>query len=151
TLAVAESCTGGFIANTLTNIPGASAWFNGGVVAYANTAKSDILGVAPDLIIKHGAVSAPVAQAMANGVRQRFNTTFALATTGIAGPSGGTSSKPVGLVFIAIASSRETIAHKFFFTGTRAQIKRQTLHMSLELLLTRINKKPFSPFQKKTV
>lgn len=139
TLAAAESCTGGLIAHTLTNIPGASAWFKGGVVAYANTAKSDMLGVAPALILQHGAVSAPVAEAMARGARLRFDTTFAIATTGIAGPSGGTPAKPVGLVFIAVASAKETTATKFLFTGTRAQIKRQTLATAIELLNARLS------------
>lgn len=139
TLATAESCTGGLIAHTLTNIPGVSAWFKGGVVAYANTVKSDILGVAPELILQNGAVSAPVAEAMAQGARLRFDTTFAIATTGIAGPSGGTPAKPVGLVFIAVASAKETTASKFLFTGTRAQIKRQTLATAIELLNARLS------------
>ncbi len=139
TLATAESCTGGLIAHTLTNIPGASAWFKGGVVAYANTAKSDMLGVAPELILQHGAVSAPVAEAMAQGARLRFDTTFAIATTGIAGPSGGTPAKPVGLVFIAVASAKTTTASKFLFTGTRARIKRQTLATAIKLLNARLS------------
>ncbi|GEM_PF-1413856 len=134
TLATAESCTGGLIAHTLTNIPGASVWFKGGVVAYADTAKSALLKVAPALIRRHGAVSAPVAKAMAQGIRRSLDATFAVATTGIAGPSGGTPEKPVGLVFIAAASPRRTIVRKFLFKGTRSQIKRQTLAMAMALL-----------------
>ena len=134
TLATAESCTGGLIAHTLTNIPGASVWFKGGVVAYADSAKSALLGISPSLIHRHGAVSAPVAKAMAQGVRRRLDATFAVATTGIAGPSGGTPQKPVGLVFIAVASHRRTMVKKFLFNGTRTRIKRQTLAMAVRML-----------------
>ena len=134
TLATAESCTGGLIAHTLTNIPGASDWFLGGVIAYANEAKTAFLGVPTSLIKGHGAVSAPVALAMAQGARKRFKTSFTIATTGIAGPTGGTPQKPVGLVFIALASAKRTVVKKFVFKGTRLSIKDQTLQKSLQIL-----------------
>jgi PncC family amidohydrolase len=134
TLATAESCTGGLIAHTLTNVPGASDWFLGGVIAYANKAKTAFLGVPAALIKDHGAVSAPVARAMAQGARKRFKTDFAIATTGIAGPTGGTKEKPVGLVFIALASAKRTVVKKFLFKGTRLSIKDQTLQKALQIL-----------------
>ena len=135
TLATAESCTGGFIAHTLTNIPGSSAWFAGGVIAYANGIKAALLGVPPALLKRHGAVSAPVAQAMAQGARQRLKTDFAIATTGIAGPTGATPGKPVGLVFIAVASSKKTMTKKFIFKGSRSRIKEQAADQALSLLI----------------
>lgn len=110
TLALAESCTGGAIANHLVDTPGASAMFRGGVVAYANEAKHGLLGVPLDLLAKHGAVSEPVAAAMAEGARVRFGADVGLATTGIAGPEGGTPAKPVGTVCFAIAGSAGTTA-----------------------------------------
>ena len=131
TLATAESCTGGLIAHTLTNVPGSSLWFKGGVIAYANEAKTSFLGVPAALIKTHGAVSAPVAKAMAQGARKRFMTDFAIATTGIAGPTGGSPAKPVGLVYIAIASAKKTIVKKFIFKGTRLSFKTQTLKKAL--------------------
>jgi PncC family amidohydrolase len=134
TLATAESCTGGLIAHTLTNVPGSSTWFKGGVIAYANEAKTALLGVQDSLIKNHGAVSAPVAKAMAQGARKRFKSDFAIATTGIAGPSGGSPQKPVGLVYIALASAKKTIVKKFIFKGTRLSIKTQTLKKALGML-----------------
>ena len=104
-LATAESCTGGLIAERLTDVPGSSAYFKGGVVAYSNEAKASLLGVPAALIEEHGAVSAPVAQAKAEGAREKFRSDFAVATTGISGPGGGTSEKPVGLVWIAISAA----------------------------------------------
>jgi nicotinamide-nucleotide amidase len=103
TLACAESCTGGFLAHRLTNVPGASAIFLGGFVTYANAVKSSALGVDPALIQEHGAVSEPVALAMAQGAREKTGADYALSTTGIAGPDGGTAEKPVGTVYIALA------------------------------------------------
>ena len=106
TLAVAESCTGGLIARELTRLPGVSAVFPGGVVSYANAAKSDLLGVDPRLIEEHGAVSAEVAAAMATGARARFHSSLGLSVTGIAGPSGGSLEKPVGLVYVGLATEK---------------------------------------------
>lgn len=105
TLAVAESCTGGLIAEQITAVPGASAWFQGGVVAYANSAKQSLLGVPEAMLIEHGAVSEQVARAMAEGVRERLGADIGVSTTGISGPAGGTDEKPVGLVHIGIAWS----------------------------------------------
>ncbi|MBF0387464.1 MAG: CinA family protein [Candidatus Omnitrophica bacterium] len=139
TLATAESCTGGMIANTLTNIPGSSAFLAGGIIAYANRIKTTFLCVPPELIESQGAVSSAVAQAMAAGARKRFKVNYALATTGIAGPTGGTSLKPVGLVFIALATSRKTIVKKCFFTGNRLAIKKQASQTALALLAQTIN------------
>jgi len=104
TLATAESCTGGLIAHMITGQPGVSPYYPGGVVSYANQAKSELIGVAPSLIEAHGAVSAEVAEAMAVGVRDRFHATIGLSATGVAGPSGGTPEKPVGLVYLGLAT-----------------------------------------------
>ena len=135
TLATAESCTGGLISHTLTNIPGSSSFYKGGAVAYANDIKIRLVGVPAGLIQKHGAVSAQVARAMAEGIRTKARSDFSLAVTGIAGPSGGTRTKPVGLVFIAAASLRQTSIKRFLFKGTRQQIKAQAAAAALALLL----------------
>ncbi len=108
TVAVAESCTGGLIARRLTNVPGSSTYFPGGVVAYSNESKTELVGVEPALIEAHGAVSGPVVEAMASGIRRTMHSDLGLAVTGIAGPSGGTPDKPVGLVFLAVADAGGT-------------------------------------------
>ncbi len=113
TLALAESCTGGLVAQLLTNLPGSSEIFNGGVVAYANAAKTDLLGVSSELLAEQGAVSEAVAAAMAQGARKRFGTDFGLASTGISGPDGGTPQKPVGTVYLAWAWEGETRVEHF--------------------------------------
>ncbi len=136
TLSTAESCTGGLIAHTLTNIPGSSAWFKAGVIAYAYEAKTNLLGVPQSVLQKHGAVSAPVVKAMVQGIRKRFKTDFGISSTGIAGPTGGTKTKPVGLVFLAVASDQKTIVKHFIFKGTRLQIKKQATETALKMLLT---------------
>jgi nicotinamide-nucleotide amidase len=110
TLSLAESCTGGYIAHSITSIPGSSAYFMGSVVAYSNPAKAALLDVDADLIAKHGAVSEAVVRAMAEGARKKFNTTYAIATSGVAGPDGGTDEKPVGTVWIALAGPHGTHA-----------------------------------------
>ncbi|MEN8162293.1 MAG: competence/damage-inducible protein A [Myxococcota bacterium] len=112
-LAVAESCTGGLLAERITNVPGASGYFRGGVVAYANEAKRDLLGVPEALLAAHGAVSAPVAKAMAEGVRARLGADLGVSTTGISGPDGGTPEKPVGLVFVGFADATGGEAQEF--------------------------------------
>jgi nicotinamide-nucleotide amidase len=134
TLAAAESCTGGLLAHRITNVPGASDVFNAGYVTYANAAKIDILEVDPRLIDRHGAVSEPVARAMAEGARGRARSTYALATTGIAGPGSGSPGKPVGTVYIALASDSETIARKFFFPTDRETFKDLVAQTAFDLL-----------------
>ena len=135
TLAVAESCTGGFLAHRITNVPGASAVFLAGYVTYANEAKEGMLGVDPRLISAHGAVSENVARAMAEGARQRAKVTFALATTGIAGPGGGTEEKPVGTVFVALAGDgAATRVRLFRFPDDRPTFKELTTQAALEML-----------------
>lgn len=121
TLALAESCTGGLIAALVTEVPGSSDYFLGGAVAYANAAKQELLGVPAVLLEKHGAVSEPVARAMAEGARRRFGADYGLATTGISGPGGGSDEKPVGLVFLALASAERTHADHFVFPLDRAR------------------------------
>ena len=141
TLATAESCTGGLIANKITNVSGASEVFLAGYVTYANSAKSDVLNVDSKLIGKHGAVSETVARAMAEGARTRAASTFGLATTGIAGPTGGSDEKPVGTVYIALASEDlETIARKFLFPTDRETFKQLAAQAALDLLRRRLLK-----------
>ena len=138
TLAVAESCTGGLIAQRLTDVPGSSKYFIEGVVAYSNEAKTRTLGVEPVLLLEYGAVSAQVAEAMAEGIRRRAGTDFGLSVTGIAGPSGGTEEKPVGLVFIALASEALTEHRKFKLPGDRQLIRWRASQAALDLLRRRL-------------
>lgn len=134
TLAFAESCTGGLLANRITNVPGASEIFVAGYVTYANAAKIDILHVDPKLLNLHGAVSDPVARAMAECARTRAGSTYALATTGIAGPSGGSPEKPVGTVYIGFACASETISQKSFFPTDRETFKDLVAQTAFDLL-----------------
>ena len=134
TLAVAESCTGGLLADRITNVPGASAVFLAGYVCYANQAKIGMLNVDPQLIEKHGAVSEQVACVLAEHARAGAKSDYALATTGVAGPSGGSLEKPVGTVYVALATSGETIAKKFFFPTDRETFKQIATQAALELL-----------------
>ena len=134
TLALAESCTGGMIGEMITAVSGASDYFLGGVVSYANAAKADLLGVPADLIESCGAVSEPVAAAMAEGARAKFGADWALAVTGIAGPTGGTDDKPVGLVYIALASAAETVVHRHVFSGSRDIVRRRAAMTALNHL-----------------
>jgi PncC family amidohydrolase len=120
-MATAESCTGGLIAHLLTRVPGVSAVFPGGVVAYANAAKVDLLRVGPEDLQRYGAVSEPVALAMARGARAVFGSDIAVSTTGIAGPGGGTTEKPVGLVYIAIATASHERCERYVFQGNRLE------------------------------
>ncbi len=138
TLAVAESCSGGLIGHRLTNIPGSSEYFLEGVIAYSNAAKSDVLFVAPRIIDTHGAVSLQTAKAMARGVRRRARADFGLAVTGIAGPSGGTPEKPVGLVFVALAWRGGIEVQKNQFLGGRDRIKTQSAQKALDVLRLRL-------------
>ena len=132
TIAVAESCTGGLIAKRITDNPGSSAYFAGGVVAYSNAAKSELLGVSAAVLEEHGAVSDPVVRAMAEGVRERFGVDIGVATTGISGPDGGTTSKPVGLVHIALAREAATYAESFVFRMDRARHRLLTSQVALD-------------------
>jgi nicotinamide-nucleotide amidase len=142
TLATAESCTGGLIANQITNVSGASEVFLAGYITYANSAKNDVLNVDSKLIEKNGAVSEAVARAMGEGARTRAASTYGLATTGIAGPTGGSDEKPVGTVYIALASAdSETVARKFLFPTDRATFKQLAAQAALDLLRRRLLKK----------
>ena len=134
TLAIAESCTGGLLANRITNVPGASAVFLAGYVCYANQAKIDLLHVDPELLEKQGAVSEPVARALAEHARMRALSTYALATTGIAGPTGGSPDKPVGTVYIALATTAETVVKKLFFPSDRETFKQIAAQAGFDLL-----------------
>ncbi|MEI6765084.1 MAG: competence/damage-inducible protein A [Bacteroidota bacterium] len=140
TVATAESCTGGRIAHLITSVPGSSAYFTGSVVAYDNAVKTGILGVQEDTIIEQGAVSEAVVMQMAEGVKQLFKTDFAVATSGIAGPSGATEGKPVGTTWIAVAGPEETIAIRVQFGDNRGRnISRASLY-ALNLLRKNIIK-----------
>ena len=134
TIAVAESCTGGLLAKRLTDMPGASAVFIGGAVAYANAAKTILLGVPAALIAEFGAVSEPVAKAMAEGVRARLDSDFGLGITGVAGPDGGTPEKPVGMVYIALASPSETIVHCVQLGHDRAHVREKAATHALGMV-----------------
>jgi nicotinamide-nucleotide amidase len=145
TLATAESCTGGLLANRVTDVAGASVVFLEGNVTYSNDAKTRTLGVSAELISTVGAVSEEVARAMAEGARQRSGATFALATTGIAGPDGGTAAKPVGTVFICLATREQaTQVEKLFFPTDRRTFKRVCTQYALEMLRRRLLE-PASP------
>lgn len=135
TIATAESCTGGLIANILTNLSGSSDYFDRGFVTYGNKAKMEMLDVSEELLNKYGAVSSQVASEMAEGARKNANVDIGVATTGIAGPTGGTKDKPVGLVYIAISNTQKTEAKKFNFKGNRMQNKESTCTAALEMLL----------------
>jgi nicotinamide-nucleotide amidase len=139
TLALAESCTGGLLANKITNVPGASKVLPGGFVTYSNEEKVRALGVAPEALAEYGAVSERVAIAMAHGARERTGATHSIATTGIAGPGGGTPEKPVGTVFIAIASQNQpTFCEKYFFPAARETFKELVVQYALDLLRLRL-------------
>ena len=137
-LALAESCTGGGIADQITNVSGASKIFLGGIVAYSNAAKQKFLGVRAELLARHGAVSEAVARAMAEGARDKFGADFALAVTGIAGPTGGTKAKPVGTVFIALAGAPGTVVERKFNPGSRKRFKEVTAQQALQMLRARL-------------
>ena len=139
TISVAESCTGGLIAQKITDVAGSSEYFMGGIVAYSDAAKSGILGVEEALLSEHGAVSEPVVRAMAEGVRARFGTDFGVATTGISGPGGGSPEKPVGLVFVALASGDDaTHVDSFVFPLDRARHRALTAQLALDWVRRRL-------------
>jgi len=134
TLGVAESCTGGMIAACITDIGGSSAYFAGGVVAYSNTVKTRLLGVPTRMLERYGAVSAETVMSMARGAQKRLNVDVTLATTGIAGPSGGTTDKPVGLTYIGLVSPRGELWRKYIWKGDRRENREQSTRAALELL-----------------
>ena len=134
TLAIAESSTGGLLSNLITNTPGSSKYFKFGVISYSNEAKHKLVGVDKNIIKNKGAVSKEVASSLAKNIRQSGKTDFGLATTGIAGPGGGSKAKPVGTVYIGVSSKRKTLVKKCFFNGTREEIKFQTAQEALNLL-----------------
>ena len=131
TIAVAESCTGGLIAFRMTNVPGSSAFFERGAVTYSNRSKIEMLGVPKEVLEQYGAVSEQTAKLMAEGIRKQSGTDFGVAATGIAGPSGGTSEKPVGTVFIALSYDRGTECQKHLFPGDREAIRHKTSETAL--------------------
>ena len=133
TIAVAESCTGGLLASRLTDVPGSSEYVERGVVCYSNRSKTELLGVAEELIGEHGAVSEPVARAMAEGVRARARTDIGIGVTGIAGPGGGTPEKPVGTVAIAVVVADEARVRTFQFIGGREMVKFQAAQSALNM------------------
>ncbi len=132
TLSIAESCTGGLICDRITNVPGSSDYFEGGMVTYSNELKARYLGIPLDDIKRHGAVSPQVAKKMAQGVRKAFHTTFGLSTTGVAGPTGGTKRSPIGRVFIGFANGKRTWVRKLDLKGSRREIKKEAAERSLE-------------------
>lgn len=135
TIAIAESLTGGMICDRVTNVPGSSDYFMGGIVAYSNDSKVRHLGVTKEKIEKYGAVSKEVAKSMAHGVRQAFSTNIGLSTTGLAGPTGGTPKKPIGLVFIGLAKGEKTCVRRLNLKGTRREIKEKTSENALRFLI----------------
>jgi nicotinamide-nucleotide amidase len=138
-LATAESCTGGWIAKALTDVAGSSQWFDGGVVSYSNDAKQRLLGVPGDVLQAHGAVSEPVARAMASGARAATGAAVAVAVSGIAGPGGGTPDKPVGTVWFAWALPGGTSAERLELRGDRQAVRRASVAYALERLLVMLS------------
>jgi nicotinamide-nucleotide amidase len=138
TVALAESCTGGLVAAAMTETPGSSGFFAGGVVSYADAAKRNLLGVPSEVLAAHGAVSAQVARAMAEGARDRFGASLAGAVTGIAGPDGGSDDKPVGLTYVGVADADGVDVRRIVWSGDRAANRRDSGVALLELLLERV-------------
>jgi len=133
TMATAESCTGGLLGHRITGVPGCSAYYPGGAVTYSNAAKVDLIGVRTDTLAAEGAVSEATAREMAEGVRKRFQADYGLSITGIAGPTGGTVEKPVGLVYIGVAGPHGATVRRQQFRGDRAAVKQQSVEAALAL------------------
>jgi PncC family amidohydrolase len=142
TVATAESCTGGLIAKLITDLPGSSEFFRGGVVSYSNEVKMELLGVRDEELAAHGAVSAQVARSMAVGMRVRLGADLVVSVTGIAGPGGGTRAKPVGLTYIAVADATGTDVRRFAWAGDRTANRESGARAALELLMERIAAQP---------
>lgn len=140
TLALAESCTGGLIAERVTRVPGSSRYFLGGAVCYSNESKQALLGVPEEILRQHGAVSGPVAEAMAQGARQAYGAHYAVSVTGIAGPTGGTADKPVGLVFVGFGSPGQADHQRCQFVGDRALVRLWAAQAALDLLRRKLIK-----------
>jgi nicotinamide-nucleotide amidase len=134
-ICTAESCTGGLIAKTFTDLAGSSDWFERGFVTYSDQAKSEMLAVPASLIEDYGAVSEAVATAMASGALHHSNADFSVAVTGVAGPAGGSDDKPVGTVWIALASAEQMLAKRYQFEGDRQAVRTATMQTAIELLL----------------
>jgi nicotinamide-nucleotide amidase len=138
TVATAESCTGGAIGVRITDVPGASSVYLGGIVSYSDRAKIERLGLAPELLARHGTVSEPVVRAMVEGARAAFEAWLAVAVTGIAGPSGGSPEKPVGTVWIAVSDPAGTETRRFVFPGSREMVRERTVNKALEMAYRRV-------------
>jgi PncC family amidohydrolase len=135
TLATAESCTGGLVAKLITDVPGSSGYFRGGIVAYANETKELLLGVPAELLAAHGAVSAQAAKAMAHGASARTGASLAVAITGVSGPGGGAAAKPVGLTYVAVAYAGRVEVRRYAWAGDRSANREASARAALELLL----------------
>ena len=138
TVATAESCTGGYIAKSITDVAGSSGYFRGGVVSYSNEVKMRLLGVPADQLAAHGAVSAQVARSMATGVLAATGADLAVAVTGISGPGGGSRAKPVGLTYVAVADATGVDVRRFLWQGDRVANREATVRAALELLIERV-------------
>lgn len=138
TVATAESCTGGLVGHVLTEIAGSSRYYLGGSVSYSDRLKEQLLGVPPELIVAQGAVSEAVARAMAEGARRLFGADVAVSVTGIAGPGGGTATKPVGLTWVAVADGQGTVMRSHVWPGDRSANKRHSALAVLDLLVERL-------------
>ena len=141
-LALAESCTGGLVGSRVTGVPGSSRYLLGGVVAYHNSAKTAVLGVPRGMLTRFGAVSAPVAAAMARGARRVFNADIAVAVTGIAGPDGGSAGKPVGLVYVAVCGFGRTRCRRACLAGDRQRVRDQAADLALVMLIEHLDEVP---------
>ena len=145
TISVAESCTGGLVGHRITNVSGSSDYFQGGIICYSNSAKVNLLGVSEQILKEHGAVSSPIAKQMAEGVRKALGSDLGVSITGIAGPTGGSESKPVGTVFIGLCRGEEVIARRYRFWGRREQIKLQSATMALDWIRRYVTDTPLLP------
>ena len=138
TISTAESCTGGGIGHALTAVSGSSAVYAGGVISYTNEVKEKVLGVPAEILEQYGAVSSQTAKAMAEGIRNLLQTDFGVSVTGLAGPDGDGSGKPVGLVYIGVSDKTSADAHEFVFKGDRQSVRAQAVDAAIELLLNTI-------------